>query len=89
MEWASLSGSAIKNPPAMQQMQVQSLDHEDPLEKEMATHSGIGYIIQGHKELDTTEQLSGVVELWNNGCFQLKNGLMGIYYTILSTFMYT
>ena len=32
-------GSAVKNPPAMQETQVQSLGWEDPLEKEMATHS--------------------------------------------------
>ena len=30
-----------KNPPAMQEMQVWSLSQEDPLEKEMATHSSI------------------------------------------------
>ena len=29
----------VKNPPAMQEMQVQSPGQEDPLEKEMATHS--------------------------------------------------
>ena len=29
----------VKNLPAMQETQVQSLGHEDPLEKEMATHS--------------------------------------------------
>ena len=29
----------VKNPPAMQEMQVQSLGQEDPLEKEMAAHS--------------------------------------------------
>ena len=29
----------IKNPPAMQEMQVQSLGGEDPLEEGMATHS--------------------------------------------------
>ena len=34
-------GSAGKNPPAMQEKQVQSLSREDPLEKEMATHSSI------------------------------------------------
>ena len=34
-------GSAVKNPPAMPEMQVQSLSQEDPLEKEMATHSYI------------------------------------------------
>ena len=34
----------VKNPPAMQEtqeIQVQSLGQEDPLEKEMATHSSI------------------------------------------------
>ena len=31
----------VKNPPAMQETQVQSLGQEDPLEKEMATHSSI------------------------------------------------
>ena len=31
----------IKNLPAMQETQVRSLDQEDPLEKEMATHSSI------------------------------------------------
>ena len=34
-------GSAVKNPPAMQEMWVRSLGQEDPLEKEMATHSSI------------------------------------------------
>ena len=29
----------IKNPPALQEMQLRSLGWEDPLEKEMATHS--------------------------------------------------
>ena len=54
----------------MQEMWVRSLDPEDPLEKEMATHSIIlagkshgqrslvGYSPWGHKELDTTEILS-------------------------------
>ena len=31
----------VKNPPAMQETQVQSLSWEDPLEKGMATHSSI------------------------------------------------
>ena len=31
----------LKNPSKMQETQVQSLDWEDPLEKEMATHSSI------------------------------------------------
>ena len=31
--------SAVKNPLTMQETQVQSLGHEDPMEEEMATHS--------------------------------------------------
>ena len=31
----------VKNPPAMQEARVRSLGREDPLEKEMATHSSI------------------------------------------------
>ena len=34
-------GSVVKNLPAKQEMQVQSLGWEDPLEEEMATHSSI------------------------------------------------
>ena len=34
-------GSAVKNLPAVQETQVLSLGWEDPLEKEMATHSSI------------------------------------------------
>ena len=64
------SGSAAKNLPSMQEAQetwVQSLGWEDPLEKEMATHSSIlagrfhgqgslsGYSPQGGKESDLTK----------------------------------
>ena len=54
-------------------MQVQSLGREDPLEKEMATHSSIlvwkipwteepgGLQSMGSQESDTTEQLNGNV----------------------------
>ena len=38
---ASLVAKLIKNLPAMQETQVQSLGHEDPLEKGMVTHSSI------------------------------------------------
>ena len=34
-------GSAVKNLPGMQEMWVQSLDQDDPLEKEMAPQSSI------------------------------------------------
>ena len=36
-----LAGSVVKNMPAMQKTQVWSLGWEDPLEKEMATHTSI------------------------------------------------
>ena len=36
--WASLVVQLVKNLPAMQEIWVQSLGREDPLEKEMATH---------------------------------------------------
>ena len=64
----SLVDQMVKNPPAMQEMQIQSLGQEDPLEEDMATHSSIlAWRIQwteepgelyspwGHKELDMTE----------------------------------
>ena len=35
------SGSVVKNLPAMQETRVLSLGQEDPLEKEMATHSSV------------------------------------------------
>ena len=38
---ASLVAQTVKNLPAMQETQVQSLGREDSLEKEMATHSSI------------------------------------------------
>ena len=56
----------VKNLPATQETRVRSLGQEDPLEKEMATHSSIlaqripwteepGRLqSMGHKELDTT-----------------------------------
>ena len=37
----SLVASSVKNLPAMQETRVQFLGGEDPLEKEMATHSSI------------------------------------------------
>ena len=36
---ASLVAQMVKNVPAMQETRVRSLDQEDALEKEMATHS--------------------------------------------------
>ena len=39
--WASLVAQRVKCLPAMWETWVQSLGQEDPLEKEMATHSSI------------------------------------------------
>ena len=58
----------LKHLPTMQGTWVQSMDWEDPLQKEMATHSSmpgeshrqrslVGYSPRGHKELDMTERL--------------------------------
>ena len=61
---------AVKNLPAVQETQVRSLGWEDPLEKEMATHSTIlawripgieepgGYSPWGLKESNMTERLT-------------------------------
>ena len=38
---ASLVAQSVKNLPAVQESWVRSLGREDPLEKEMATHSSI------------------------------------------------
>ena len=45
----------VKNPLAVQEMRVQSLSQEDPLEKEMATHSSILAW-----EIPWTEELGGL-----------------------------
>ena len=39
--WDTLVAQTVNNLSAMQETWVQSLDQEDPLEKEMATHSSI------------------------------------------------
>ena len=38
--WGSLVAQMVKSLPAMQETHIRSLDGQDPLEKEMATHSG-------------------------------------------------
>ena len=41
LTWASRVARMVKNLPAMQETRVQSLGQEDPLEKELVTHSSI------------------------------------------------
>ena len=67
-DWTSQVAQLVKNPPTMQETQVQSLSQKDPLEKEIATHSGIlgwkipwteepaGY--KGSQESDTIQWLN-------------------------------
>ena len=66
MIWTFLVAQLVKNPPAIQETQVQSLGWEHPLEKGMATHSSIlaweipwtkepgGLQSMGSQELDMT-----------------------------------
>ena len=68
IHWGASLAQMVKNLPVMQQTQVQSLAEEDPLEKEMATHSRIlawkipwrekpsGAIVHGVTESDMTEE---------------------------------
>ena len=49
--WASLVTQRLKHLPAMQETRDQSLGQEDPLEKEMATHSStLAWRIPGREE---------------------------------------
>ena len=64
MKYLGLEAQTVKSLPAVQETQVQSLGWEDPLEKEMATHSSTlawripwteepsGLQSVGHKEFD-------------------------------------
>ena len=69
------------NPLAIQEIQVQSLDQEDPLEKEVATHSSILAW-----RIPWTEELDGLQSMGSNGIKgldtteQLILSLSSIYY---------
>ena len=57
---ASLVAQMVKSLPAVWETLVQSLGQEDPMEKEMATHSStlarkIPWMEEGRKESDLTE----------------------------------
>ena len=68
--YTGLPYGSEKNLPTMRKTQVRFLAWEDPLEKEMANtpallpgkshrqRSLVGYSLRGHKESDTTEQLT-------------------------------
>ena len=74
--WASLVAQTVKNPHTIWKSWVPSLGWEDSLEKGMVTHAGIlawrtpmnrgaWWVTWGHKELDTTEQLSTHLSIKN------------------------
>ena len=74
-------GSMVKNPPG-QEIQVQFLGQEDPLEKEMATHSSVlAWEIPWIKEAGRLQSM-GVEKAWdttqrlNNN----KSSLLTTYY---------
>ena len=83
VKWASLVAQRLKCLLAMWETWVQSLGWEDPLEKEMATHSSIlawripwmeelvGYSPRGHRESDMTEWLN----LLNRSALGFPGGL--------------
>ena len=75
----------VKSLPAMQETQVQSLGEEDPVEKEMASHSVflpekshgqrslVGYTPWGPKESDMIEQLTHI---------HIVTRCVGLYYRV-------
>ena len=50
----------VKNLPAMREAQIQFLDWEDPLEKEMTTHSSVLAW-----EIPWTEESGGLQSMWS------------------------
>ena len=62
-----LSGSGIRNPPAMQETWVRSLGWEDPLQKQMATHSSI---FAG--KIQRTEEPGGLRSMMSQSWTRLK-----------------
>ena len=83
MSETSLVAQTVKRLPTMWETQVRFLGWEDPLEKEITTHSSnvawrilwqrylAGYSPWGQKELDTTEQLnfySSDISVMKNMC---------------------
>ena len=92
----------VKNLPAMQETQVQSLSGEDPLKKEMAIQlppaflprkshgqkSLVGYSPWGCKESDTTERLSLSLQTDKNGYDLLMAFLWDTSVSLLFYFLY-
>ena len=83
----TLMAQAVENLPAMQETWVQSLGWEDPLEKQMATHSSYSCLensmdrgawwatVHGVTKSDKTEQLSLHLALRKGFSLRLKNSV--------------
>ena len=68
--WASLVAQMVKNLPAMQETRVQSLGLEDPLEKGMATHSGIlAWRIPWTEDPDNLQYIYNIMSSANSDSF--------------------
>ena len=88
--WGFPGGSVVKNPPAKQEMWIQSLGGEGPLEEEMATHSSI--LAQG---IPWTEEPGRIQSMgsqrvghdWAINSFSHKI-MMLILYTVLHVFYF-
>ena len=80
---ASVAGQTVKNPPVMQETQVQSLGRKDPLRRKWqptpvllpgefhGQRSLADYSPWHHKELDMTVQLSLIFGIYKDGTDEL------------------
>ena len=65
--WASLLAQSVKNMPAMQETWVLFLDWDDPLEKEMETHSSfLAWRIPWTGEPGRLQSVHGVTRVGHN-----------------------
>ena len=84
LKMASPVAQTVKNPPAMQETQARSLGWEDPVEKEMASHSSIlawkipwtedGCSPWCYKESGATERLTLVTLIVTIGTSRRSSG---------------
>ena len=91
---ASLVAQTVKHLPVTRETWVRSLGPEDPLEKEMATHSSIlawripwteepgGLQSMGRKESDTTERLT------HTKCYPIENRFLFSFALFFSVYFF-
>ena len=76
--WSYPGGSVVKNLPAMQEIQVQSLGQEDPLEKEMATCSCLGNPIDGGAWQAPREKLPKATKTTKQNTYTISPGSVSL-----------